>query len=109
MSFWKFYEMSFLYDWTTKNLIKRWTKNLEYTFLWRKYINGQYAFEKKVKVKWLSCVQLFGTPWTGLPGSSVHGIFQARVLEWAAMSFSNMNRCSVLIIVWEVQMKTTVR
>ena len=23
-----------------------------------------------------------------LPGSSVHGIFQARVLEWAAISFS---------------------
>ena len=24
----------------------------------------------------------------GLPGSSVHGIFQARVLEWIAISFS---------------------
>ena len=24
----------------------------------------------------------------GLPGSSVHGIFQARVLEWVAISFS---------------------
>ena len=23
-----------------------------------------------------------------LPGSSIHGIFQARVLEWGAMSFS---------------------
>ena len=23
------------------------------------------------------------------PGSSVHGIFQARVLEWAAVAFSN--------------------
>ena len=23
-----------------------------------------------------------------LPGSSVHGIFQARVLEWAAIAFS---------------------
>ena len=23
-----------------------------------------------------------------LPGSSVHGIFQARILEWAAISFS---------------------
>jgi len=28
---------------------------------------------EKVKVKSLSCVQLFATPWT--PGSSVHGIF----------------------------------
>ena len=24
------------------------------------------------------------------PGSSVHGIFQARVLEWGAIAFSNM-------------------
>ena len=24
-----------------------------------------------------------------LPGSSVHGIFQARILEWLAISFSN--------------------
>ena len=26
-----------------------------------------------------------------LPGSSVHGIFQARVLEWGAIAFSNLN------------------
>ena len=25
-----------------------------------------------------------------LPGSSVHGIFQARVLEWVAITFSGM-------------------
>ena len=25
----------------------------------------------------------------GLPGSSVHGIFQARVLEWVAIAFSD--------------------
>ena len=30
----------------------------------------------------------FETPWTNLPDSSVHGIFQARVLEWIAISFS---------------------
>ena len=24
-----------------------------------------------------------------LPGSSIHGIFQARVLEWVAIAFSN--------------------
>ena len=26
-----------------------------------------------------------------LPGSSVHGIFQARVLEWGAIAFSGMD------------------
>ena len=25
-----------------------------------------------------------------LPGSSVHGVFQARVLEWGAIAFSNV-------------------
>ena len=25
-----------------------------------------------------------------LPGSSIHGIFQARVLEWGAIAFSTM-------------------
>ena len=34
----------------------------------------------------LSCVQLFGDPWTvAQPGSSVHGIFQGRILEGVAM------------------------
>ena len=26
-----------------------------------------------------------------LPGSSVHGIFQARILEWGAIAFSEIN------------------
>ena len=30
----------------------------------------------------LSHVWLFGTPWTKLLGSSVHAIFQSRILEW---------------------------
>jgi len=35
----------------------------------------------------LSCVRLFATPWS-LPGFSVHGILQARILEWIAIPFS---------------------
>ena len=27
-----------------------------------------------------------------LPGSSIHGIFQARVLEWGAIAFSDFNK-----------------
>ena len=37
-----------------------------------------------VVVESLSSVRYFVT----LPGSSVHGIFQARILEWVAVSFS---------------------
>ena len=29
-------------------------------------------------------------PQAGIPGSSVHGIFQARVLEWDAIAFSDL-------------------
>jgi len=32
-----------------------------------------------------------------LPGSSVHGIFQARVLEWGAIAFSGSNNKSGII------------
>ena len=31
-----------------------------------------------------------------LPGSSVHEIFQARVLEWGAIAFSEKEHCSVI-------------
>ena len=35
-----------------------------------------------------SCPTLCDTMDCSLPGSSIHGIFQARVLEWGAISFS---------------------
>ena len=37
-----------------------------------------------------SCLTLSNPMDCSLPGSSVHGIFQARVLEWGAIAFSNM-------------------
>ena len=42
----------------------------------------------KVKVKSLSRVRLCDPLDCSLPGSSVHGIFQARILEWVAIYFS---------------------
>ena len=41
-----------------------------------------------MNVKLLSLVQLFATPWTIAYSSSILGIFQARELEWVAISFS---------------------
>ena len=35
-----------------------------------------------------SCLTLSGPMDCSLPGSSIHGIFQARVLEWGAIAFS---------------------
>ena len=37
-----------------------------------------------------SCSTLSGPMDCSLPGSSVHGIFQARVLEWSATAFSGI-------------------
>ena len=48
-------------------------------------------FKKKVKVKMLVaqlCLTLCDPMDCSLPGSSVHGILQARILEWVAISFS---------------------
>ena len=42
---------------------------------------------QKVKVKAQSCQTPSDPMGCNLPGSSVHGIFQARVLEWVAISF----------------------
>ena len=36
-----------------------------------------------------SCPTLLDPMECSLPGSSIHGIFQARVLEWGAISFSD--------------------
>ena len=40
-----------------------------------------------------SCPTLSDPMDFSLPGSSVHGIFQARVLEWGATAFSNWQKC----------------
>ena len=39
-----------------------------------------------------SCLTLSNPMGCSLPGSSVHGIFQARVLEWVAIAFFDMLR-----------------
>ena len=49
-------------------------------------------FKKKVKVKMLVaqlCLTLCDPMDCSLPGSSVHGILQGRILEWVAIPFSN--------------------
>ena len=51
------------------------------------YSSGEHIFTKWLRHISLSCSVVSDssvTPWTvgGLPGSSVHGIFQAKILEW---------------------------
>ena len=47
------------------------------------FVNGNQEKVKEVKVT-QSCLTLCDPMDCSLPGSSVHGIFQARVLEWVA-------------------------
>ena len=48
-----------------------------------------YPWQKKVKSEVTqSCSTLWDPTDCSLPGSSIHGIFQARILEWVAISFS---------------------
>ena len=37
-----------------------------------------------------------------LPGSSVHGIFQARALEWGAIAFSEGKATHSHILAWKI-------
>ena len=50
-----------------------------------------------------SCLTLSDPMDCSLPGSSIHGIFQARVLEWVAIAFSTilfMNSSYKPVIPW---------
>ena len=44
-----------------------------------------------------SCPTLSDPMDCSLPGSSIHGIFQARVLEWGAIAFSNLPTYLLLV------------
>ena len=46
------------------------------------------VFNATEGVKSLSCVRLCDPTDCSLPGSSVYGIFQARILEWVTFPFS---------------------
>jgi len=56
-----------------------------------------------------SCLTLSDPIDCSLPGSSIHGIFQARVLEWGAIAFSGL--CSHMLtflldpLIWTVFQK----
>ena len=53
-----------------------------------------------------SCLTLSDPMDCSLPGSSVHGIFQAKVLEWGAIAFSDKNtRTYVFGRIWVFQCK----
>jgi len=51
-----------------------------------------------------SCLTLCNPIDRSPPGSSVHGIFQARVLEWIAIAFSDICSLPILILIGIIKM-----
>ena len=49
-----------------------------------------------------SCPTLSDPMDCSLPGSSVHGIFQARVLEWGAIAFSDVNKLIIFNLIYSL-------
>ena len=61
----------------------------------RKDLMSKALFPTATAAKSLqSCPTLSDPMDCSLPGSSVHGIFQARVLEWGAIAFSFVSKYS---------------
>ena len=48
-----------------------------------------------------SCLTLSDPMDCSLPGFPIHGIFQARVLEWGAIAFSEMNIVNIIFMTAE--------
>ena len=81
---WKQWQTSFSQVPTSLQIVTEATK-LRHLLLGRKAIIN---LDSIFKVKLLSRVRLCESVDCSLPGSSVHGILQARILEWVAISFS---------------------
>ena len=58
-----------------------------------------WKWKVKVKVKMKSCPTLSNPMDCSFPGSSVHGIFEARVLEWGAIAFSAFLSMYILLVI----------
>ena len=69
-----------------------WVKDGHHLYcLWKFFFStgrAQWNCHEKWSEAAQSCLTLCNPMDCSLPGSSIHGIFQARILEWVAISFS---------------------
>ena len=72
----------------------RWNRRYLY-ICWKKVMNVATGFRNSAAAakSLQSCPTLCNTIDGSPPGSSIHGIFQARVLEWGAIAFSSEILC----------------
>ena len=77
-------------------MIYIWLSSFPITICWRDYlfstVYSSVPYWRLISFKWSevaqSCPTLCDPMDYSLPGSSVHGVFQARILEWVVISFS---------------------
>ena len=80
---WSTWRLIFLYIHTLINIIK-----IHYVSLFKWTLLKEIFLSLSVS-KWFCSVVSDSDPMDcSLPGSSIHGIFKARVLEWVAIAFS---------------------
>ena len=89
--------MSFIlnYEAILENSFPSWKEKQDRYFIYLQVLFIMNVEASQIQVLWLhacvlSCIWLFSTPWTvcSPPGSFALGIFQARILEWVAISSS---------------------
>ena len=110
------------HSWLTSQLLKNsFPSNIYWLTVWKK----EWSFAQAllfVRITWIvfitlntqkvnevaqSCLTLCNPMDCSLPGSSIHGIFQARMLEWVAISFSKkwklLSPVQLFVTPWAIQ------
>ena len=86
---WGFFGIAFLWDWNENWPLQSCGPYWVFQICWHQYcyLNHLHITQSESEVA-QSCLTLCDPMDCSLPGFSVHGIFQASVLEWLAISFS---------------------
>ena len=80
-----------------------WSRKWQRTLVFLPLLQGIPLFFVKVTVLVSQLCPTLCNPWTvARSGSSVHGILQARILEWATISFSNGSFFSKISIIPQI-------
>jgi len=84
----KYLLSTILYGFSTLGVMSSFQQNIEHFERSQKIINVSTYMKKRESIRYSVVSDSFQPHGLNLPGSSVHGILQARILEWVAIPFS---------------------